>query len=142
MSLPTTAIGFSPTTPAAPTGDQNTIPQGDNGTPLEKFSQYPKRATGTLFGTVKPDGTSITIAGGVISATSSGTWIQEVPSGTMNGVNKVFTLSFTPTASSLALILNIPQVKDTDFTIATNTITYTVAPKASDAGWHKAQYQH
>jgi hypothetical protein len=67
MSLPTTAIGFSPSTPAAPAGDQNTIPQGDNGTPLEKFSQYPQRATASLFGTVKPDGTTIVISGGVIS---------------------------------------------------------------------------
>jgi hypothetical protein len=76
MSIPTTAIGFSPSTPAAPTGDQNTIPQGDNGTPLEKFSQYPQRATGALFGTVKPDGTSINIAGGVISAVVTAAMIQ------------------------------------------------------------------
>lgn len=68
MSNPTTGIGFSPTIPAAPTGDQNVIPQGDNGAPLEKFSYYPQRATGALFGTVKPDGTSVVIAGGVISA--------------------------------------------------------------------------
>jgi hypothetical protein len=76
MSLPTTAIGFSPSTPAAPAGDQNTIPQGDNGTPLEKFSQYPQRATGALFGTVKPDGTSINIAGGVLSAVITPSTIQ------------------------------------------------------------------
>jgi hypothetical protein len=63
MSIPTTAIGFSPSTPAAPAGDQNTIPQGDNGTPLEKFSQYPQRATASLRGTVKPDGTTTTVDG-------------------------------------------------------------------------------
>jgi hypothetical protein len=63
MSLPTTAIGFSPSTPPAPIGDQNTIPQGDNGTPLEKFSQYPQRATASLRGTVKPDGTTTTVDG-------------------------------------------------------------------------------
>jgi hypothetical protein len=53
MSNPTTAIGFSPTIPAPPTGDQNTIAQTDNGEPLQKISFYPQRAIGSLYGTVK-----------------------------------------------------------------------------------------
>jgi hypothetical protein len=77
----------------------------------------------------------VPIGGGLV-------WVEEIQTGTMNGINKVFTLSFTPTAGSLTLVLNIPQVEGTDFTIATNTITYTVAPKATDAGWHQARYQH
>jgi len=40
MSTPTTSIGFSPTTPTAPAGCQNTVPQSDGGTPLQKVSEY------------------------------------------------------------------------------------------------------
>jgi hypothetical protein len=40
MSQPTTAIGFSPTTPAAPPGYVNATPQTDGGTPLQKVSEY------------------------------------------------------------------------------------------------------
>jgi hypothetical protein len=73
MSLPTTGIGFSPSTPAAPSGDQNVIPQGDNGTPLEKFSYYPQKATSSLRGTVKPDGTTTSVDGsGNLSAAIGG----------------------------------------------------------------------
>ena len=73
MSQPTTAIGFSPTVPAAPSGDQNVVPQSDNGAPLQKISYYPQKATASLRGTVKPDGTSIIVDGsGVISATGAG----------------------------------------------------------------------
>lgn len=38
MSLPTTAIGFSPTTPAPSAGYQNVIPQTDGGSPLQRES--------------------------------------------------------------------------------------------------------
>lgn len=70
MSNPTTGIGFSPTTPAAPTGNQNVVPQGDNGAPLESFSFAPQKATGSLLGVVKPDGVSIVVDGaGKLTAT-------------------------------------------------------------------------
>lgn len=75
MSIPTIGIGFSPTTPA-PTDplDQLAVPQGDNGTPLEKFSFTPKKATSSLRGTVKPDGqtTSVDVSGN-LSAIIGGT---------------------------------------------------------------------
>ena len=38
MALPTTSIGFSPTTPAPDAGYQNAIPRGDGGTPLQRES--------------------------------------------------------------------------------------------------------
>ncbi len=65
--------------------------------------------------------------------------VQEVPAGTMNSTNKVFTLSFTPLANSLILQLNgITQFQGADVTLAGTTITYLVAPKSTD--WHVANY--
>ena len=60
------------------------------------------------------------------------TFVQEVPSGTLNGVNKVFTLSFTPnpTASFVLYSNGVEQIPTTDYTLSTNTITYTVAPQS------------
>lgn len=85
------------------------------------------------------------IDGGTSLATiiaGTGIWVKEVPAGALNSANVTFTLSFTPIAGSLTLFLNIVQCEGTDFTIATNTITFTVAPKARDAGWFQARYQH
>jgi len=69
-------------------------------------------------------------------------FVREVPSGTMDGTNKVFTLSFTPSPSaSLTLWLNgVEQVPTTDYAISSATITYTVAPKSYDL--MIAQYTH
>lgn len=38
MSQPATNVGFSPTTPAAPAGFQNVVPQSDNGAPFQTES--------------------------------------------------------------------------------------------------------
>jgi len=69
-----------------------------------------------------------------------GTAVREIPTGTMNGTNTVFTLSSAPDpASSLLLFLNgIEQLPGTDYTLSGATITYTVAPSATD--WHMAWY--
>jgi hypothetical protein len=72
MSAPTTGEFLNQTTPAAPVGDQTVIFQSDGATPLQSITAVPKRATGSLFGTVKPDGTTIVIAGGVITAVAAG----------------------------------------------------------------------
>jgi hypothetical protein len=65
----------------------------------------------------------------------SGQWIadifkQEVPTGTVNGVNTDFTLSALPHSDdgTLVFINSIPQVLGTDFTISTQTISFTTAP--------------
>jgi len=68
MPAPTTGEFLNQTIPAASTGDQTVVVQSDGATPQQSITFVPKRATGSLFGTVKPDGTSIVIAGGVISA--------------------------------------------------------------------------
>jgi hypothetical protein len=72
MSAPTTGEFLNQTTPPATTGDQTVIFQSDGATPLQSITAVPKRATGSLFGTVKPDGTTIVIAGGVITAVAAG----------------------------------------------------------------------
>jgi hypothetical protein len=74
---------------------------------------------------------------------------REAPAGILNGVNTVFTLSFTPNpADSLLLLLNgVVQnpgsgspISGADYSISGVTITFTVAPRASD--WMMAFYTH
>jgi len=65
--------------------------------------------------------------------------VVEVPTGTLDGSNATFTLSNPPT--SLLLFLNgVHQTLAIDYAISGATITYTVAPKASDV--HTASYTH
>lgn len=56
--------------------------------------------------------------------------VQEIPAGTVNGVNVTFTLSVVPAiASSLKLKLDSrPLYITTDYTLSGNTITMVVAP--------------
>lgn len=65
---------------------------------------------------------------------SGGTIVREVPAGTLNGTNPNFTLSFTPAPNtSLMLYLNgVEQDPTLKYTISGNTITFVVAPKATD----------
>ncbi len=57
-------------------------------------------------------------------------WAQEVPSGTINGSNTVFTLSGIPQdTNSVEVFLNgIMQRRTTNYTITSNTITFVTAP--------------
>jgi hypothetical protein len=66
--------------------------------------------------------------------------VGEAPAGTLNGTNTVFTLSTAPNpANSLILFLNgIEQKTGTDYTLSGGTITYAVAPIATD--WQYAYY--
>lgn len=69
MPAPTTSILLNSTTPAAPGGNQNVKPQSDGATPQQSISFYPQKATASLLGVVKPDGTTITVASdGTLSA--------------------------------------------------------------------------
>jgi len=59
----------------------------------------------------------------------------EVPSGTINGSNTTFTLSVTPSTGTLSLYLNgILQNSGAgnDYTITTNSISFTTAPISGD----------
>lgn len=57
-------------------------------------------------------------------------YVQEVPSGTVNGSNVTFTLANTPVSGSfVALTLNgLMQRVTTDYTISGVTITFVTAP--------------
>lgn len=60
---------------------------------------------------------------------------KETPSGTINGSNTSFTLANTPTSGSEHLFLNGILQKSgagNDYTISTNTITFTTAPVSGD----------
>lgn len=99
-------------------------------------------ATVSAFGAVKPDGTTITISSGVISAVASSNINfadGEVPTGTINGTNIAFTLAHTPNPStSLKLYKN--GLRTTAFTLSGSTITYTTAPQSGDT--HVSDYRY
>jgi hypothetical protein len=75
--------------------------------------------------------------GGVIPGASVGI-LQEVPSGTIDGNNAVFTISETPAGVLLLSLNGVEQHKGIDFTINANKITYAVAPFPGD--WHIVFY--
>ena len=116
-------INLNDTTPPAPTGKVNVKWQADANTP-RNVSAY-----------VDP------------AELSSGS-VNETPAGTLNGVNTVFDLSFTPNLGSLVLVLNgVVQnpgsgspLEGEDYMITGAVITYTVAPRATD--FHSAWYTH
>ena len=59
----------------------------------------------------------------------------EIPSGAINGSNTTYTISVTPTTSTLSLYLNGMLLRSgagNDYTITTNTITMTTAPVSGD----------
>ena len=86
--------------------------------------------------TVTPGGLPLELGG------SSANFVEEIPTGTLNGVNKIFTLSFTPNPTgSLFLFLNgVLQVISVDYTVTGSTITFTAAPVSDDD--MIAQYTH
>jgi hypothetical protein len=61
MPDPTKSLCFNSTEPAAPSGNQNVKPQMDTNGPLQNFSFYPQKATASLLGVVKPDGTTMRV---------------------------------------------------------------------------------
>ena len=70
-----------------------------------------------------------------------GTWIEETPSGTINGTLKAFTISHSPISGSFFLFLNgVQQVSTVDYSLSGTTATYTVAPVVGDI--HQAKYMY
>jgi len=61
-------------------------------------------------------------------------WVDEVPTGTINGSNTVFTISQTPLENSTSepsvdvFMDGLKRDAGTDYTISGTTITFTVAP--------------
>lgn len=67
--------------------------------------------------------------GGGASGSAGNEAVNEVPSGTIDGNNKDFTLANTPTAGTLKLYVNgARQMPTSDYTLAGNTITFVLAP--------------
>lgn len=76
--------------------------------------------------TILGSAVTVTIPGGAF-----GTQVfNEVPSGTVNNVNTVFTFANTPVAATLAVYVNGARFKagGIDFTLVTNTATFVTAP--------------
>lgn len=59
-----------------------------------------------------------------------GTTFITVPSGDIDGSNKVYTLEYTPTTGTLQLFLNgaLQTGGGVDYTISSDTITFVTAP--------------
>lgn len=67
-------------------------------------------------------------------------WVEETPTGVINSSNDEFTLSEVPATSTLMLFLDgALQRPGVDYSIASQTITYTVPP--TTGSWHLAKYQ-
>jgi hypothetical protein len=106
-------------------------------------AQLPVATTGA-FGAVKPDGTTITIAAGVISASGTlPTFVDgETPGGLINSSNPTYTLAFAP-GTSLSLYLNGILQKPgsgNDYTLSTLTVTMLNVPATGDS--LLANYRH
>jgi hypothetical protein len=125
-----------------------------------KFLQYDKQTDKIVYATVKQVATQVQRIGGggttlpsqvgqsgkVLTTNGSQlSWIatsgavnfadDEVPSGTVNGVNTIFTLAHTPTAGTLLLFLNGVKQKagvGNHYTISGATITFVTAPETGD----------
>ena len=72
----------------------------------------------------------------------------EIPTGTINGVNAVFTLAHTPAAASNPLVVVQGQVQNfsapgaIDYTIAVATITFNAGSIPPNTSWLKVWYRY
>lgn len=80
-------------------------------------------------------GVSGSVVGGAVTETITGEAISytnvvgETPTGTIDGVNKEFTIAHTPIANTFKLYFNGLRQKETsDFTLSGTTITFVEAP--------------
>lgn len=153
MPAPTTSAFWNSLVPAPPAGQQNVKINSDGSTPEQNISEYDPimvgdTGSGGLAGNVPAPAAGDAAAGKVlgaagtwVAASAAVSWVPETPAGAMNGVNKVFTLSFTPNpASSLFVFLNGVEQTPTDITVSGATITYTFPPESTDI--MRAQYTH
>ena len=147
MPNPTVGLAFSSSIPAAPTGDQDLVFQSDGGAPLQRFSGYPRRATTTLFGTVRQiiSTACVTIDGGASTpATGSKAFLQIPFDGTITGWTliadvsgsasitvKKSTFAAFPTNSSI--VASAPPALSSQQSATSTTLTgWTTAVAAGD----------
>ena len=68
---------------------------------------------------------------------------NEIPVGAIDSANRVFTLANSPISASLQLFLNgVLQRNGIDFTLAANTITYSVGATPQTGDNHYAYYRY
>lgn len=93
-------------------------------------------ATSSSLGSIKvgsnlsidPDGTLNATGGG-----GGGTYITEIPSGTINGSNTTFSIAHAPLTNTESLYVNgVYQQKISDYTLSGVTITFIAAPVVGD----------
>lgn len=107
------------------------------------FNEFPGPAVPGSVLVVDADGVSWDwapfLAGG---SSTSGTWKQEVPTGTISGSNTGFTLADTPIATATLMLFKdrLIQIQGTDYTTSGNSITMNVAPSTGQSLY--AIYQH
>jgi hypothetical protein len=78
-----------------------------------------------------------------VPGTGGGIYVDEIPSGVMDGANTIFILSQMPINGTLSLHLNGIKQKSGvsyDYTISGTVITYNEPPQAGDTLY--ADYQH
>ena len=65
-----------------------------------------------------------------VSTATVDTYIaNEVPTGTINGINDNFTLANVPTTGTVKVYVNgMRQLLTDDYSVSTNVITFTIAP--------------
>jgi hypothetical protein len=109
MSAPTTSILLNQVAPAAPSGDQNVTFVSDGATPLQSITAYPKKATASLRGVVKPDGVTTTVA-------ADGTMSAVQPSGPANEVLATPNGSSGTAALRALIAADIPSLPESKVT--------------------------
>lgn len=101
------------------------------------YAEYSYDAAGAVTGLIGPRGEAVSLGGG-------GTYSDaEVPTGTIDSANAVFTLAHTPSpAASLQLFRNgvLQRAGGVDYTLVTATITYVAAPTTGDT--HVCSYRY
>ncbi|HTF65939.1 MAG TPA: hypothetical protein VK638_24945 [Edaphobacter sp.] len=146
MPQPTTGIFLNQSNPAATGGDQTVIFQTDNAQPQQSVTAVPKRATLDLFGTVKPDGTTLQIGpdgtlfavagsggGGGGGGTTGTTLVREDLTSFIDGSTQDFPLSFTPTGGVDIVFYNGVGLYpyDSSYSILGSTLHLNFAPVVS-----------
>jgi hypothetical protein len=108
-----------------------TITEAEKAAFRDTSASTPNYPGSTSLAICNPDGSPISfnLNGAAI------TW-NEVPSGTIDGNNKIYFLSNAPGMNKILLLLNgLAQQINVDFTISSNVITFNSAPQPGDTIW-------
>ena len=121
---------------------QTKIPPGQltcpGGTPSPAVIVAISNGGAVVLTCIPLDGTTLQIVGGKLTAivppapTVTDVY-DEVPAGTIDGTNRVFTLAATPIAGTVRLYFNSGRQKaGVDYTVTGRTITLSFSPRAGD----------